>query len=327
MAKAFPGTEPATDKQIVRQTCTPYFETAAIPSPGTSRRRTPSRANGETSALQSRHIGRSRPWILLAAGASLLFATTAEPLAARADVTDLDHASEGVNHEGVDAHEVARAREEFNVDGSGVTVCVLSDSVRHLDKAKSITREDVTVLPGQNGIQEDAPDENKDKHKHKDKGEGTAMLEIIHSIAPGAKLMFATQADMVKNIRDFAKPEAGCKIIVDDKTASYEFPFQDDDTSKAVNDVTDKGILYVTSAGNRGNTRAGTSMAWEGLFQPGRALKDSRGMPIRTMHVFTLGKENGEYNEVLGECGREGGEVDVHLFWNDPLPKVQQSAG
>ena len=243
---------------------------------------------------------------MLAAGASLFVATSC----------NTQHKEKGnsfSNHEGVAAHDVARARRDFDVDGKGVKVCVLSDSIRHLDEAKDITRRDVTVLPGQNGIQED-------DDKHKDEGEGTAMLEIIHSIAPGAELMFATSKPaktMAKNIRAFGN--SGCHIIVDDQEYYSQSPFQDDDISKAVNEVTANGILYITSAGNRGNTKAGTSAAWEGYFKPGRVLKDSGGRSIRTMHVFVDGL-NGEYNEVLGECGRNGGEVDVWLFWSDPIP-------
>ena len=191
-----------------------------------------------------------------------------------------------------------------------MTVCVLSDSVRYLDKAKDIKPKDVTVLSGQNGIQQDG----------KDKGEGTAMLEIIHSIAPGAELMFATSGSnprqMVDNIRAFGRE--GCNIIVDDKEFYNQSPFQDDDVSKAVDEVTDHGILYITSAGNRGNTKADTSAAWEGWFSAGSVLKDSRERSIRIMHVFAVGKK-GEYNEVLGGCGRDGGRVHVWLFWNDPI--------
>ena len=35
------------------------------------------------------------------------------------------------------------------------------------------------------------------------------------------------------------------------------------------------------------------------------------------MHVFA-DKQDGEYNDVLGECGGDGGQVHVVLFWNDP---------
>jgi hypothetical protein len=59
-----------------------------------------------------------------------------------------------------------------------VKVGVLSDSIDHLAQAQSSgALGPVTVLPGQGGSGE---------------GEGTAMLGIVHAMAPGAQLFFAT---------------------------------------------------------------------------------------------------------------------------------------
>jgi hypothetical protein len=72
----------------------------------------------------------------------------------------------------------------------------------------------VTVLPGQSGVPQT--------------GEGTAMLEIVHDMAPEAELFFATstesQAQFAQNIR--ALRQAGCDIIVDDIELLDESPFQ-----------------------------------------------------------------------------------------------------
>jgi Subtilase family len=223
-----------------------------------------------------------------------------------------------INWQGLAAHDVERARQEFHVDGSGVKVCVISDSLKHLDEAKDIAPQDVAVLLDENGHRQDG--------RYLGDGEGTAMLEIVHSIAPGAELMFATKGNsagtMAKNISALGnlRNKDRCHIIVDDAEFYFQSPFQDDVISKAVNEVAAKDILYITSAGNRGNTRAGTSAAWEGYFRAGRVLRDARGRPVRIMHVFA-DKQNGEYNDVLGECGKDGGEVHVELFWNDPILK------
>ena len=56
------------------------------------------------------------------------------------------------------------------------------------------------------------------------------------------------------------------------------------------------------------------SGAWEGWFKAGRVRPDGT-----TEHIFAPGDEYGEYNEILGECGRKGGKVRVHLYWNDPI--------
>src|SRR6185369_3011865 len=58
--------------------------------------------------------------------------------------------------------------------------------------------------------------------------EGTAMLEIIHDLAPGAQLYFATAFNSLpefgQNIKDLRT--AGCDIIVDDVSYFVESPFQ-----------------------------------------------------------------------------------------------------
>jgi hypothetical protein len=60
--------------------------------------------------------------------------------------------------------------------------------------------------------------------------EGTAMLEIVHDLAPGAQLYFATavnsDASFAANILAL-KNTYGCDVIVDDVTYLAEGAFQD----------------------------------------------------------------------------------------------------
>src|SRR5207249_11883216 len=97
----------------------------------------------------------------------------------------------GVSVEGDIAHRADVARNAFAVDGAGVKVGVLSDSVDYLARVENLGHlPAVTVLPGQAG------------HGN---GEGTAMLEIVHYLAPGDLLYFANAffgvAGFVLNIR------------------------------------------------------------------------------------------------------------------------------
>ncbi|HEY0783827.1 MAG TPA: neuroendocrine convertase 1, partial [Thermoanaerobaculia bacterium] len=120
--------------------------------------------------------------------------------------------------EGDITHRAAEARSFFGVDGTGVKICVLSDGVDSLATvaATGDVPADVDVLPGQAGAGD----------------EGTAMLEIVHDLAPGAKLGFATilfdPATFAQNIRDL-RNVAKCDIVVDDATYFQESPFQDND--------------------------------------------------------------------------------------------------
>src|SRR5262249_7047306 len=134
---------------------------------------------------------------------------------------------------------------------------------------------DVEVLPGQAGQGD----------------EGTAMLQIVHGMAPAAKLAFATamisQASFADNIRAL-RSQAHCGIIVDDVYWLDESPFQDGPIARAVIDVTKDGALYFSSAGNSGNNADGTSGHWEGDFvDSGKTIGGTFG----TAHDFAPGKD------------------------------------
>jgi hypothetical protein len=152
------------------------------------------------------------------------------------------------------AHNADIARGFEGVDGTGITVGVISDGVDSLAalQASGDLPPVVTVLPGQAGSG----------------SEGTAMLEIVHDLAPGAELLFATalggEAQFAQNILDLRA--AGADVIVDDVFYFAEGVFQDDIIAAAVNQVTSGGALYFSSAGNSGNLNDGTSGVWEGDF-------------------------------------------------------------
>ena len=111
------------------------------------------------------------------------------------------------------------------------------------------------------------------------------MLELIHDIAPGAQLYFATAftsiTSFAQNIRDLRA--AGCDIIVDDVGYTWRRRFRTARAPgvmsttnggvviQAVKDVTAAGALYFSSAGNSGNLNDGTSGVWEGDFVDGGA--------------------------------------------------------
>ena len=90
------------------------------------------------------------------------------------------------------------------------------------------------------------------------------MLQIVHDLAPGAQLYFATaaptEAAFAANI--LALQAAGCQIICDDIFYVTEPVFQDGIIAQAVNTVTAAGVLYFATAGNAGNKNDGTSGVW-----------------------------------------------------------------
>ncbi|MEU3624432.1 hypothetical protein BS329_29355 [Amycolatopsis coloradensis] len=205
--------------------------------------------------------------------------------------------------EGDKAHGSDTARTKYGVTGAGQKVCVLSDGVKSLQSSQTAGElPAVDVLPGQAGSGD----------------EGTAMLEIIHDMAPGAALGFATAftseqsfADNIRALRAGGK----CTIIVDDVSYFDESPFEDGPVAKAVNDVTAAGALYFSSAGNSGNFTDGTSGYYEGDFRGSSTkIPGITGTP----HDFDPSGTTQLYNALSpGSLGRY-----VTLFWSDPWGKA-----
>jgi subtilisin-like proprotein convertase family protein len=200
--------------------------------------------------------------------------------------------------QGVKAHGADRARKFFNTDGTGVRIGVLSDSddFKEASIASGDLPADTITVPGQDG--------------RPGGGEGTAMMEIIHDVAPGAQIFFATAFNspesFAENIRTL-RFTYHCDIIVDDIIYFFESPYQDDIIGQAVQDIADDGGLYFSSAGNEGNFDDGTSGTWEGDF---RAAGTLATLPSGyTVHDFG--------NKVISDrIERAGGPVILH--WGDP---------
>jgi hypothetical protein len=210
--------------------------------------------------------------------------------------------------EGDVTHRAFSARGAFHINGTGVKIGVLSDGVTNLAASQAAgDLGPVTILPGQAGSGD----------------EGTAMLEIVHDLAPGAQLFFATAfngiASFAQNIRDLRA--AGCDIIVDDVFYFVETPFQDGQAPsvisntnggavlQAVNDVTASGAMYFSSAGNAGNLNDGTSGVWEGDFVDGGPT----GSPLPVGRVHNFGGQNFNTLTVANTA------APISLYWSDPL--------
>jgi len=197
------------------------------------------------------------------------------------------------------------------ITGAGIKVGVLSDGVNSLSQLQGLgDLPAVTVLSGQAGSGD----------------EGTAMLEIVYDLAPGAALYFATagssQTQFANNIKSLAS--AGCNIIVDDYSFINEGAFQDGTVAQAVNTVTTSGVLYFSAAGNSGNLDSGTSGTWEGDFvNSGTSISIINSSEFKTVPVHSFGSVN--YDAVATEapvaCLVSGADVacPTTLKWSDPL--------
>jgi len=213
----------------------------------------------------------------------------------------LDDRAGAIDSEGDRTHNADTSREQVGVTGVGVKICALSDGVDSLAASQAAGElPAVDVLPTQGGSGD----------------EGTAMLEIIHDVAPTAALGFASafngDASFADNIRSL-RFNLDCDVIVDDVIYFKEAPFQDWIIAQAVNDVIADGAMYFSSAGNEGNTVDGTAAHWEGDFvNSGQVIGKFAGYahdfdPSGATQVF----------EPISDASSAG--VPVLLNWSDPL--------
>ena len=223
------------------------------------------------------------------------------------DVVSVDVAAEAITHqeevvsEGDKAHAADLARTRRRVTGTGVKLCALSDGVDSLAASQAAGElPAVDVLPGQAG----------------DGDEGTAMLEILHDLAPNAELGFATafesDASFADNIRAL-RFQGGCDVIVDDVLYFNEHPFQDGPIARSVNAVTADGALFFSSAGNEGNTLDGTAANYEGDFADSGL---SVGKFAGAAHDFDPGPAVQVFEPISPQSSAG---IPVTLFWADPL--------
>ncbi|MEM9170184.1 MAG: S8 family serine peptidase [Pseudomonadota bacterium] len=141
------------------------------------------------------------------------------------------------------------ARADLAVDGSGVSIGILSDSFDTSPTALTTFADDVASgdLPADVTIIEDF-------NSGGTIDEGRAMAQLIHDIAPGADLLFATAftgaAGFANNIDRLV--DEGADIIVDDIIYFFEPMFQDGVIAQAAANAVEEGVSFFSSAGNNG---------------------------------------------------------------------------
>lgn len=143
-----------------------------------------------------------------------------------------------VNSEGDSVLRANLARAANGVNGKGVKIGVISDGVDHRASAIASGNLPANLTVLSNVIGGD---------------EGTAMLEIIHDLAPGAQLYFHDCGD---NVVAFNRAmdklaAAGCDIICDDIGWIGEPFFEDGTVAAHMKAIADKNkVLFVSAAGN-----------------------------------------------------------------------------
>ncbi len=209
--------------------------------------------------------------------------------------------------EGDEALNASVARSRFNVDGRGVRIAVISDGIAGLERAQL------------NGEAPKLADARAFGAGSLGSGqEGTAMIEIVHDLAPGADLYFAavnTDLDLIAAVNHYSRY---VDIIVDD--VSFAFPANQlsdvsINTTRALENRDWPLRLYVTAAGNwaeshwSGEWRAGVDGQQLGLPSPG-AVQWFNGDSSVNRESALLGAGNAFR---VGHKDR----IRLALFWDD----------
>ena len=166
-------------------------------------------------------------------------------------------------------------RSANSLDGTGVTVGILSDSYNCYATyasnnvpasglngyasngftATATTDISTKDIPSNVSVLEEATCMNYNPPLQLPFGdEGRAMMQVVHDVAPGASLSFYTaengEADFANGI--VALATAGAKIIADDVGYPDEPFFQDGLIAQAIDQVQATGVTYFSAAGNNG---------------------------------------------------------------------------
>jgi len=199
-------------------------------------------------------------------------------------------------------------KKQNNLNGSGITIGVLSDSYNCLGGAEAdiISGDlpnDVSVIKDYFYCSEDPTID-----------EGRAMMQLIHDIAPAAKLMFYTAWEGPVGFAQgiIALADNGADIIVDDIGYLTMPMFQEGPIAQAVNEVTARGVTYFSAAGNSANKS----------YENNAVFSNTR----EKSHDFGLaaGQESDHYQKIIIP---KDSSIKISLQWASPYEIANGKVG
>jgi subtilisin family serine protease len=177
---------------------------------------------------------------------------------------------------------------QLGYDGGGVTIGVISDGIDSL-MASQVSGDlpNVTVPP--------------DPRCRQGSGdEGTAMLEIVHDLAPGTRLLFSGPSTSLEMVDTIACLASAADVVVDDLGFLTEPFFEDGPVAQTAGAAVAAGVSYHSAAGN----------------DQGRYLVDDYRAGPGNFHDFDAGPGQAVLNRAVIPAG---GRLRCFLQWADPF--------
>ena len=202
---------------------------------------------------------------------------------------------------------------QFGVDGTGVRIGLLSDSISN-HHGGSLLGEGCTRTMAESAAQltGDLPPAMivLDPGPPSGRDEGTGMGEIVHDLAPGAALLFASafpdEATFAENI--LALRACGADVIADDVLFFAEPMFQDGIIAQAVDTVAADGAIFFSASANASD--AGIDQ----VYRDSDPRDDQSNPPTGVdLHDFGAGLPYTAIS-VPAHC-----DVRAVLQWNEPF--------
>jgi hypothetical protein len=235
------------------------------------------------------------------------------------------------------------AREEDGVDGSGVTVGILSDSFNQATEAADGSGDPIATKAADDVKSADLPGVGNEcgnttpvavlkneKNAAEASDEGRAMAQIVHDLAPAAHIDFASafngELAFAKSIKELAA--AGAKVIADDVFYFEEPFFQDGPVAAAVNEVVEGGATYFSAAGN--DNLLDTSGEHDIASWETPAYRDSGSCPpavearagANGFHCLDFNPDPEKADRTFGIKVEPGSELTIDLQWDEPWKGV-----
>lgn len=224
-----------------------------------------------------------------------------------------------------------------SLTGAGQTVGILSDSFARTGSVRSLTTtpapcvagtlqgsilQNSNELPATIDIRADNLDPANCPNTGANTDEGAAMAELVHDIAPNAKIAFHAAgpgiAGFANGIEDLCKSiedgGAGATVVVDDILYLTQLMYQEDAVAASTSECKSRGVAVFSAAGNNAN------LAFHDVYKDSNNALDNQSSNWNTSQAFdTSDLHEWSNGQNLLSIKLDAGEgFKAILQWNQP---------